>query len=99
MTRSLLVLVFVAGSLAQPFWSPLLLVATAQEKKDQDLIQGAWRCVTLERQGKVNEGPFIGEKWVFKGKEVIVYHKDEIRGQGTFALDSGKKPKTITITG
>jgi len=99
MTRSLLVLGLVAASLAQPLWSPVLLVATAQEKTDQDLIQGAWKCVTLERQGKVNKGPFIGEKWVFKGKEVIVYHEDKVRAQGTFVLDPEKKPKTITITG
>ena len=99
MTRSLLVLVLVAGAHAQSLWSPLLTVATGQEKTDKDFIQGAWRCVTFEKQGKVNKGPFIGEKWVFKDKDVIVYHKDEIRGQGTFVLDPEKKPKTITITG
>jgi uncharacterized protein (TIGR03067 family) len=101
MTRSLLVLVFIAGLLAQLLWSPVLLVATAQEKEktDKDLIQGAWRCVTLESKGKVNKGSFIGEKWEFKGKEVIVYHEGEVRAQGTFVLDPETKPKTITITG
>jgi uncharacterized protein (TIGR03067 family) len=99
MTRLVLVLGFVAGSLALLHSSPVLLVATAQEKQDKDLIQGEWKCLTIEKKAKVNKGPFIGAKWEFKGKEVIVYHEDKVRAKGTFVLDPQKKPGTITITG
>jgi uncharacterized protein (TIGR03067 family) len=101
MTRSLLMLVFITLSLAQPVRSPMLLVATAQEKekKDQDLIQGSWKVVKLEHDGKVNKGPFREGIWVFKGKEVTL--RDERNKEwfkGTFVLDPDKKPKTIEIT-
>jgi RNA polymerase sigma factor (sigma-70 family) len=35
-----------------------LQVAAAQQKQDQDLIQGSWKVVRLEHEGKVNTGPF-----------------------------------------
>jgi uncharacterized protein (TIGR03067 family) len=101
MTRSLLVLAFVAASLAQPVRSPMLLVATAQEKekKDQNLIQGSWNVVKLEHDGKVNKGPFREEIWVFKGKEVTLRdEKNKEWFKGTFVLDPDTKPKTIEIT-
>lgn len=96
---TLLVLVLVAGLLGQPFTSPGLLGVTTEEKTDKDLIQGEWKCAALESKGKVNKGPFIGTKWEFKGKEVVIYHKDEVRAKGTFVLDPAKQQKTITITG
>ena len=68
-------------------------------KKDQDLIQGSWKVVKLEVQGKVNRGPFLGGKWVFKGKEVLIFDGDKVLAKGTFVLDPDKKPKTIEMTG
>jgi uncharacterized protein (TIGR03067 family) len=69
------------------------------EKKDQDLIQGSWKVVKFEHDGKVNKGPFREGIWVFKGKEVTLRdERDKEWFKGTFALDQDKKPRTIEIT-
>jgi uncharacterized protein (TIGR03067 family) len=68
-------------------------------KKDQDLIQGSWKVVKLEVQGKANKGPFLGGKWVFKGKQITIFEGDKELAKGTFVLDPDKKPKTIEMTG
>jgi uncharacterized protein (TIGR03067 family) len=99
MTRLLLVLVLVAASLAQPLWSPMLVVATPLEKKDQDLIQGTWKVVKHEHDGKVRTENFLGGTWVFKDNELTIVDGDKVRGKGTFVLDPDKKPKTIDIKG
>jgi RNA polymerase sigma-70 factor (ECF subfamily) len=75
------------------------LVAGAQEKKDQDLIQGTWNVVKLEHNGKANNGPFREGIWVFKGKEITLRNESGKEWfKGTFVLDPDKKPKTIDIT-
>jgi uncharacterized protein (TIGR03067 family) len=94
MTRLLFVLAFVAS-----LWSPTLLVATAEEKKDQDLIQGTWKVIKLEHEGEVNTKNFLGGTWVFKDKELTIVDGDKVRGKCTFVLDPDKKPKTIDIKG
>jgi uncharacterized protein (TIGR03067 family) len=99
MTRSLLVLVFVAASLAQPLGSPTLLVATAEEKKDQDLIQGSWKVVKREVGGKVFKGPFREDTWAFKGNQLTLLGRDKELDKFTFVLGPDKKPKTIKMTG
>src|SRR5262245_58681969 len=99
MTRSLLVLVLMAASLVPPLRSPWLAVATAQEKKDQDLIQGTWKVVKLEHNGKVNKEHFREGIWVFKGKEVTLRDKSGKEWfKGTFVLDADQKTKTIDMT-
>lgn len=99
MTRSLLVLGFVTASLAPPLGSPALVVATAQEKTDQDLIEGTWKVVKLEHQGKVNTKHILGRTWVFQGKQLTILHGDKVVGKGTFVLDPEKQSKTIDMKG
>src|SRR6516162_8439909 len=99
MTRLLLVLGFIAACVAQPLWSPILVVATAQEKKDQDLIQGSWKAVKREVGGQVSKGPFREDTWVFKGNQLTLLGRDKELGKCTFVLGPDKKPKTIQMTG
>jgi uncharacterized protein (TIGR03067 family) len=98
MTRLLFVLAFVAASLAQPLWSPTLLVAKAAEQKDQDLIQGTWKVVTLEYEGKVNTKLFREDTWIFKGNQITLVGKGKEYYKMTFKLDPAKQPKAIDMT-
>lgn len=66
----LFVLACIVASLAQPPWLPTVLVARAEEQKDQDLMQGTWKVVKLEHDGKVNTKNFLGGTWLIKGKEL-----------------------------
>jgi uncharacterized protein (TIGR03067 family) len=62
-------------------------------------IQGTWRAVKLEHNGRVNRGAFREAFWVFKGKQVT------LRGEGgreffkgTFVLGRDQRSNTIDIT-
>jgi uncharacterized protein (TIGR03067 family) len=62
-------------------------------------IQGTWKAVKLEHNGKANKGPFREGIWVFKGKEVTL--RDEGGKEwfkGTFALGRDQGTNTIDIT-
>jgi uncharacterized protein (TIGR03067 family) len=104
MTRSLVVVAFVAGWLYPPLWSPTLRIAAAQEKKDQELIQGSWKVAKMEHEGRVIPGPFREDTWIFKDDELRMVGT---AGEGhtyfkaTFKLDPSKQPKSIemSITG
>jgi uncharacterized protein (TIGR03067 family) len=62
-------------------------------------IQGTWKAVKLEHNGKANKGPFREGIWVFEGKEITL--RDE-RGKewfkGTFVLGRDRRARTIDIT-
>lgn len=101
MTRSLVVVAFVAAWLNPPLWSPTLRIATAQEKRDQEMIQGSWKAVKLEHEGKVNNGPFREDTWIFKDDElrmVSTVGKGNTYFKSTFKLDPSKKPKSIEMS-
>jgi uncharacterized protein (TIGR03067 family) len=98
MTRLLFVLAFVAAVLAQPLWSPGSLVAAPEEQKDQDLIQGTWKVVKLEYEGRVNTDHFREDRYIFKGDQVTLVGGGQEYFKMTFKLDPAKQPKTIDMT-
>lgn len=99
MTRSLLVLGFVAASLAQLLALPVSVAAPVPKEKDPDQIQGTWKVVKLEYNGKVNKEHFREGIWIFKDKEVTLRDANEKEWfKGTFVLDADKTPMTIDIT-
>jgi uncharacterized protein (TIGR03067 family) len=62
-------------------------------------IQGTWKVVKLEHNGKANKGPFREGFWVFKGKEITLRNESGKEWfKGTFVLDLDQKTKTIDIT-
>jgi uncharacterized protein (TIGR03067 family) len=60
---------------------------------DQDRIQGSWQLVSFEKEGK--NVPLKGV-YVFNGKKFSAIDVKST-GEGTFALDAGKSPKTIDV--
>ena len=64
-----------------------------EAKKDQDAIQGAWKVESIERGGQKSTPP--GVVLVMKGENYVVKENDQESEEGTFKLDSEKKPKTI----
>jgi uncharacterized protein (TIGR03067 family) len=78
----------------------LLHNAASQEKKtDSDRIQGSWKVVKVDVEGKRPTAELVEKgKFVFKGNKVSVYQGDVVTEEATFALDSTKKPPTIDLT-
>jgi uncharacterized protein (TIGR03067 family) len=76
----------------------LAFVATAEEQKDQDLIQGTWRVARLEYNGKVNTDHFREDTYIFKGNQVTLVGDGREYYKMTFKLDPAKQPKTIDFT-
>jgi uncharacterized protein (TIGR03067 family) len=81
----------------------LVTLAGAQEeatKKDLEQIQGTWRLVSREKDGKADAADTIkdflmineGNKFTFKGTSGAGATK------GTFTLDATKKPKAMDRT-
>jgi uncharacterized protein (TIGR03067 family) len=75
-----------------------------EAKSDQDAIQGKWRCVKMERDGKEeeNEAKEPAPTLTFEGDAVTLRHPRD-NGEtdtkhATFKLDSEKKPHQITVT-
>jgi uncharacterized protein (TIGR03067 family) len=96
MTRLVLALGIAGVLLVQPLGS---VAAPAPKQNDPDLIQGTWKVVKLEHNGKVNTEHFREGIWVFKDKEVTLRdEKDKEWSKGTFVVDADKKPMTIDIS-
>jgi uncharacterized protein (TIGR03067 family) len=78
----------------------LLHNAASQEKKtDSDRIQGSWKIVKVDVEGKAPPAEFVEKgKFVFKGNKVSIYQGDAVMEEATFALDTTKKPPTIDLT-
>ena len=74
--------------------------AKSQEKKtDSDRIQGSWKIIKVEVEGKPPPAEFVEKgKFVFNGNKVSIYQGDTMMEEATFALDSAKKPPTIDLT-
>jgi uncharacterized protein (TIGR03067 family) len=68
-------------------------------KSDQDALQGAWRVVGVEHDGKAKPEEFMkkyDEVWMFKGS---TYNVITLGIKGSYKLDSSKKPKEIDMAG
>jgi len=73
-----------------------LCPASADDKKDQDALQGTWAVVSATRGGKPNDS-IKNDKLVFEGTTVTVKTASGRDEPATFKLDSSKSPKTIDI--
>lgn len=98
MAHFLFSLAFVVASLVQPFRSPAFVVATPEEQKDQDRIQGTWKVVKLEYEGKVNTKLFREDTWIFNGNQITLLGNGKEYYKMNFKLDPAKLPKTIDMT-
>lgn len=99
MTRSLLILAFVAASLAQLLALPLSAADPVPKLKDPGRIQGTWKVVELKHNGEVNRKHFREGIWIFRDKEVTL--RDENGREyfkGTFFVNTDGSPMTLDIT-
>jgi uncharacterized protein (TIGR03067 family) len=97
---ALLALAALAAVLAGP---PAAVPATQTEgkgkgKSDKDRFQGRWEVVSAEKGGeKLPDEIAKGIKLMVKGDKIEVEILGETK-EGTFKLDSSKKPKEIDLT-
>jgi uncharacterized protein (TIGR03067 family) len=70
----------------------------AEDKKDQELIQGTWKLTEGERNGEKPPQEFLDNfKVTFQNDKVIPAGDGGQEGESTFKVDQEKKPKQITI--
>jgi len=75
-----------------------------EAKSDKDAIQGTWKCVKMQRDGKEEAEDQVKEHALtvkFDGEAITYQHDREgqvEKKHGTFKLDTEKKPKRITVT-
>ncbi len=77
----------------------LLLGADAPKddvKKDKEKLQGAWKAVTAEADGKLQDDA-EERRLTFSGDEFSLKKGEETMGKGKFKIDSSKKPKEIDL--
>jgi uncharacterized protein (TIGR03067 family) len=78
----------------------VLVVGQARAEGDKEKLQGEWVSLKRESNGKgeilTRDGPFY-HKFKFEGEKVN-YTCGKVDDEGTFAIDSSKKPKTIDYT-
>jgi uncharacterized protein (TIGR03067 family) len=84
--RAMLIVVFSVGSGADD--------RKLADEKDQDRIQGVWRVVSSEKDGKPHEDT-KDAKFVFAGDEITIELSGEKPSKGRFKLDPTKDPKWI----
>jgi RNA polymerase sigma factor (sigma-70 family) len=64
-------------------------------KADRDRLQGTWEITSIHMDGKEPQGAEADnikrQRFVFKGNKLIA------KGEGTYAIDPGKKPKEIDL--
>jgi len=80
----------------------LVGVAAAAEKADADLekIQGSWKLMSLEIQGKTIPAPEGGGTFIFgKDNKLVIKEKDKADKEGTFKIDASKDPKELDLIG
>jgi uncharacterized protein (TIGR03067 family) len=68
--------------------------ARADDKEDKEKLQGEWRLVSREQNGE-SETIETRAKFKFEGDNI---HSSHPPYDGSFSVDSSKKPKTIDIT-
>ena len=71
--------------------------ARADDKEDKEKLQGEWSLVSYELNGK--SGKIPDAKYKFEGNNFYATSLSGGDGEGTFAIDSSKKPKRIDFTG
>ena len=73
------------------------LIAADDPKKEAEKLQGTWRLVSLEVDGKkATKGEIKKEqKMVVKGDKFTSTVDDKHSFKGTFKLDPAKKPKAV----
>src|SRR5262249_46700501 len=78
---------------------PAPAAGKAKPPSDLDLLQGPWRGVTLEYEGKdVTEAALVGATtWVVVGDEITVRIRGEDRGRWRLRLDPTAQPKAIDL--
>src|SRR5262249_18555987 len=79
----------------------LMLAADAKKddaKKDKEALQGTWRPVSSEAEGKDQTEEAKKHTLTFEGDNFTVKEGDEVRIKGTFKIDPTMKPKTIDMT-
>jgi uncharacterized protein (TIGR03067 family) len=78
-----------------------LLVAAgasqADDKDDRDRLQGSWKVVSYEEDGKANDKAAKDATFVFKG-DTFSFPWLDVKITGKFKTDSGKKPKAIDLS-
>lgn len=67
-------------------------------KKDQEVLQGAWKIVSSENGGMDRTEEAKDHLIVFEGDMFALKKGDEVGLKGTFKLDPSKKPSTIDMT-
>ncbi len=75
-----------------------LLVAADDAKKDQAGLQGTWKPVSSEQNGKDTTDEGKEHTLIFEKDTFTVKRGDNVMIKGTFKLDPSKKPKTIDMT-
>jgi uncharacterized protein (TIGR03067 family) len=74
--------------------------ADARSKTDRELMQGRWRIVALNRDGRASDGgqlTRLGGSMRFARDAVTQASAGAQAQDGTFTIDPGKRPKTLTI--
>jgi len=73
--------------------------AGGDPQTDLARIQGSWKGIKLEVEGKSAPAELVDKgKYVFKGNKLTIFEGDKQVGEATFSLDSAKKPQTIDLT-
>jgi uncharacterized protein (TIGR03067 family) len=79
------------------------LVATSAPagdgKKDEDLLQGTWTVVRLERSGRAEQGDLSFITVKITGNELVLMEMEEKDPPRQFKLDASKNPKQIDFLG
>jgi uncharacterized protein (TIGR03067 family) len=79
--------------------SLLIAADTKDAKTDKDKVQGGWTMVSGETNGKPAPDEYRKNfKMTFSGDKLTVKFSNDKTKEGTYKLDSSKKPKEITIT-
>jgi uncharacterized protein (TIGR03067 family) len=76
----------------------LALAAQAPEKKDLDLLQGKWKVVSVEHNGKTTPSKETA-KWnlVVAGDKMTSRDGDQVMEESILRLDISVKPKAIDL--
>ena len=73
--------------------------ASPSAESDQGRFEGTWRQTSLTRNGKAApEADFEGVKLVFHGDRYTYKSKSGQRDEGTFTINSTKKPAVMRTT-
>ena len=71
--------------------------ARADDKEDKEKLQGEWSLASVELNGKSQKIP--GAMYKFEGNKVYASRTGVEEAEGSFDIDSSKKPKTLDMTG